>query len=192
MVIGGARVIIETYNCYNSCNTCSDLFYNNCTSCSNDLFLTNVSTCESFCFPPYYGDRTNNKCMLCDDICSSCVKQGIDQCLTCSNNLFLQQDFGPAACLPTCLLNTYKYNTNFTCLSCDITCSTCIQQGNDQCLTCADNLYLQKIFIYRKSLVLLLAFQLAHRILINLTQITHVCLVILVVQYVINKESINV
>ena len=134
-------------NCDSTCINCTGQNPNQCVSCINGLYLQNQSpnACLSTCPIGLYGDKTSGICKLCDLSCQSCSNAGANQCLTCSNSsaLFLQSNLGPSSCLSKCPLNTYPSTINYTCLSCDTTCSKCAGPYQTQCIICNYGLYLQ-------------------------------------------------
>ena len=134
--------------CDTTCNTCSAAGSSACSSCLLPLILqsfTGPSTCLSSCPSGYFQYTSNNTCLHCDISCLTCQQTAMDQCLSCANNLYLQPAIGPALCLSTCPLRTYKYTINYTCLPCDSTCLTCIGSSASQCLTCDTGIVLSSV-----------------------------------------------
>lgn len=79
--------------------------------------------------------------LLCDDSCESCVGPSSEDCLGCKSNKILKNSPGPSSCT-LCGDGYYKNLDNETCEVCNKICKTCSGPSSNDCLTCADNLYL--------------------------------------------------
>ena len=136
-----SHFLVETYSCDVTCNTCSGIGANQCTSCSI-TFLTASSTCISTCTFPFFGDSTTYTCVL------TCTASYYGNPLTrncestCPNNYFINPTDRicyqpcPSAsslygnpltgyCVTTCPTGMYQDTTTRICLYCDFNCATC-------------------------------------------------------------------
>ncbi|KAL4476414.1 hypothetical protein ABPG74_010147, partial [Tetrahymena malaccensis] len=127
-------------NCNSSCTSCSGGAQNNCMSCSGSLFLDlNTNTCVSNCPLSYYQNQVNNQCSKCNSSCATCNGGSINNCLSC--NLPLLFESSSNTCTSSCLNGQYMDMSSGTCMSCDLTCSTCTDGGVNGCSSCALPLY---------------------------------------------------
>ena len=95
--------------------------------------MNNEVDCVTSCPTSYYSDSVNSKCTSCLNSCKTC-NENPKICSSCSSIRILAK--GTCQCLEKYL------HSNGECYDCDSSCATCSGADSDECLTCANDLYL--------------------------------------------------
>ncbi|XP_022108203.1 furin-like, partial [Acanthaster planci] len=130
--------IRKCVRCNPSCKTCDGLSSQDCTSCYENRFLYDDSTCDSHCPYTTYTDRSDWRCKDCHSSCRSCSGPGARACETCDGDLFWSDN----QCLSDCPSGTFGDEGEQQCLRCFPTCGTCDGPFSDDCLSCSEGLRL--------------------------------------------------
>ncbi|KAL4487833.1 hypothetical protein ABPG73_005093 [Tetrahymena malaccensis] len=128
--------------CHSSCFNCVGPTKFQCFQCDssqNRFYNQNYSTCD--CGQGFYdilqpfqsGKLAVQTCLKCNSLCSQCIQNNL--CLTCINNLILLPNL-QCSCPQGSYLDS---NSNF-CLACYYTCQSCIGPGQQDCLSCKQNM----------------------------------------------------
>ena len=133
--------------CHNTCSECLDAS-ENCTSCKNVsgivyfLYSPNdENQCVQVCPDGFYGQKSNNKCMPCDNRCKLCTGPSNDSCSECQSTIINSVSvphyliYNTKICADTCPDGQYADATTKKCLLCDTNCKTC-QTNPKNCLSC--------------------------------------------------------
>ncbi|KAL4512376.1 hypothetical protein ABPG72_005378 [Tetrahymena utriculariae] len=127
--------------CNQSCQQCSGGSQHDCTSCNQNLFLSQDGSCQT-CNTAQGYYISNTKCLQCDNNCLSCLVQSTT-CISCKNPQILNMSSQCVTCDQT---NGYFispqniYNiTNPSiprCQNCFSSCLTCVDGGENSCTSC--------------------------------------------------------
>lgn len=124
--------------CHNECQTCYGPWKDRCLTCRIPGDYRQIETkCDSKC--PQIGTfyKNSTHCEACHNNCQKCTSQNNSGCLSCNSPYFLNLE---GICVSNCPLNTYKYSTNRTCLSCDSSsCQSCLDELG--CTDCVSGFY---------------------------------------------------
>lgn len=129
--------------CHASCILCNSSS-THCTQCRNVsgvLYYYYNFECVINCPNGYYGEKTNNTCVLCHSACALCYGPSTDQCYTCRPDATTTPatpyylSYGTNYCTTVCPYGQYANDTSSACLPCNINCATCIINSTN-CLTC--------------------------------------------------------
>jgi proprotein convertase subtilisin/kexin type 5 len=92
--------------------------------------------CIPFCPDGTYPDTKTNSCLACASICKTCIDK--NSCTSCPNQTYLFQN----NCTLKCPNRTYfTDNTTYTCVPCDISCSSSCETSPLDCTDCKDGYY---------------------------------------------------
>ncbi|ELP87476.1 protein serine/threonine kinase, putative [Entamoeba invadens IP1] len=124
-------------NCYNTTTSCIEPTTFGCISCEDGYYATEKYVCQP-----------------CNRICSTCAL-GPSLCLTCGNSNY--KDDATGSCISDVEIqekcsshlpngkctscNDGYYLNNLACLSCDVSCSTCVIEK--KCITCNSTNYMK-------------------------------------------------
>ena len=129
--------------CHSSCSVCTGSSNTQCSACASGNFLQPSSTtCLSTCPGGYWKDTTNNICAACDSACSACTGSSNTECSACTPGYFLQP-LPSTTCLNSCPSGYGGDSTINKCVQCDVSCSGCTGTGNDKCIACKSEYFLQ-------------------------------------------------
>ena len=144
--------------CSGNCQTCSKTF-TNCTSCDNNRFLSNNSTCVRDCGPGFFSDNATRSCKPCNKNCADCFGN-FDNCTICTSGKFRSVDgkcvdscakdefirsiarLSPL-CVKDCGKAFFVLPSNRSCLPCNVTCATCTGHAQ-RCSSCPSGKFLNK------------------------------------------------
>ena len=133
---GFNRFEVSLLHCDVSCNTCSGMGANQCTSCFSNTYLSSTSTCDATCVAPYFMDSTNWKCVTqCPSpyygvvATRACV-------LSCPDNFY--KNDGDRVCYSTCPAGVYGNPFDGYC---EATCPSGMYPnlGTSMCIWCDFN-----------------------------------------------------
>ena len=144
------------YKCHESCKTCSVGGNYKCDTCNIEKGYYPIEGKEGYCLlekdipNTYYLDLNQKKIFKCEINCNSCSK-GYDNitnqmnCDTCISGTYFE-NISSTNCIPKPETNYYigLYNGQKTLFPCHKNCLTCNKGGDDynnECLTCAGDLY---------------------------------------------------
>ncbi|KAL4449882.1 hypothetical protein ABPG74_015001 [Tetrahymena malaccensis] len=128
-------------NCELTCQECTGQNSNQCTKCSDSLFL-DVNKCVSVCQPGKFSNKSTNNCDLCDKSqCKECVDSSTN-CTKCDTNLYLKND---NTCQASCPKGFYGNPSNGKCDPCNSNCGTCFGPNADQCTNCSGDLFFDPV-----------------------------------------------
>ncbi|KAL4442387.1 hypothetical protein ABPG74_005728 [Tetrahymena malaccensis] len=105
------------------CNTCSDA--------NRDL-----PKCD--CKFGYYSVPGDPICKKCHYSCDQCTGPGINDCLTCPAGRIQYHVSKNVSFQCICPSNSFDQIGSPSCVSCDVSCSTCKGSTSSDCLTCPD------------------------------------------------------
>ncbi|KAL4499147.1 hypothetical protein ABPG72_017049 [Tetrahymena utriculariae] len=126
--------------CEISCQECDGPNSNQCTKCSNDLYL-DVNKCVDICSPGKFSNKSTKNCDLCDQKkCKECVGS-CTNCTKCNSNLYLFEN----TCQAVCPQGYYPNPSNGKCDSCNHSCETCFGPNADQCTNCKGDLFFDPV-----------------------------------------------
>ncbi|EWS73119.1 zinc finger lsd1 subclass family protein (macronuclear) [Tetrahymena thermophila SB210] len=121
--------------CEITCQECSGPNSNQCTKCSNDLYLDD-NKCVKICSPGKFSNLSTNNCDPCDKMkCKECDGSSTN-CTKCNSNLYLHHN----TCLAICPKGYYANLSNGKCDPCNTSCETCFGPNPDQCTNCKGEL----------------------------------------------------
>ncbi|KAL4456077.1 hypothetical protein ABPG74_014038 [Tetrahymena malaccensis] len=118
----------QCFNCDSICKNCFGAGPLNCVQCADGYFKAD-----------------NNLCLECDPSCQAC-KLGPKFCISCKPgyDYISYESSLPKSkyktCYKTCPPNQNTDQQNKICYSCSYACKTCSGPGDNQCLTCIDNI----------------------------------------------------
>lgn len=117
--------------CFSTCKTCAASSYQDCSSCTGNLYLEPSYECSVVCINPFIVDEANKKCIspcnsnqyvdkstrncqICNSQCETCYGPLDSNCLTCSaaSGTFLNYK----TCVTSCPNGKYADPNTRTCL----------------------------------------------------------------------------
>ena len=126
--------------CDPSCLTCNTSA-TDCQTCNNVtgipyFYLSNK--CLAICPNGYYGETSNNTCVLCPTGCSLCYGGTQSECTKCTTALSVPYFlvYGTTNCSTSCPDGQYSNTAANGCFLCDPNCHTCVGNAT-YCLTCS-------------------------------------------------------
>ena len=135
---------LTIFQCWPTCQTCSNPTSTDCITCYNHSTLkidTNECKCDDGYFMIINSNPCNvtpcSTCAVCEDPCEKCEGTP-NYCISCLENYFLFSN----ACQNICPNGTYADTFTMKCLPCDNLCFTCNGAGAFQCLSCIENYFL--------------------------------------------------
>lgn len=142
---GFRDVVINIDKCHASCAQCTGPAITQCSSCYSNalLIITGIfksCVCISNYYMFFYVPCTTSQCSLCtlcSNSCKTCYDSTSIQCLSCYSSTFLYN----GQCLAQCPTGKYADLPTLTCLSCDISCQTCVNEFLT-CTSCPIDSYL--------------------------------------------------
>ncbi|ELP92758.1 serine-threonine protein kinase, putative [Entamoeba invadens IP1] len=152
-------------SCSANCDLCTDS--TNCFQCKNNYYLVNTSNCVAIenCLSDYTKSDHCEKCKEgyrlqaggCVECtlknCSECYidPENNERCFRCQTDFVPSNGYCKSLSDVNCLVgsvvygcqrcsNGYYLNNVLECVSCDVSCGTCINQATN-CLTCSEDYY---------------------------------------------------
>ncbi|KAL4448722.1 hypothetical protein ABPG74_012811 [Tetrahymena malaccensis] len=116
--------------CDSSCKTCTGPGNSNCDSCSKGYYKLGEATCIQQCIDGYFPDSINYICMQCQDSCGKCTS--LSSCQQCNIGYY----------------QVTSSSNGVTCSKCFSTCSSCLSDSFNSCLSCQPS-----FFLYNKQCV---------------------------------------
>lgn len=145
--------------CNAACLLCN-LSSTNCQKCQNVsgvLYYYYAEKCLITCPNGYYGQNTNNTCVLCNLACSLCFGPSTDQCYSCQPDnqtlLYYYLSYGTTSCVQICPYGQYAVNGSYTCQPCNINCATCVGTSTN-CLTCTYVNTINIVYLYQNACII--------------------------------------
>lgn len=119
--------------CPPHCTACSDS--NSCTSCLPNTYLLSSGSCLSSC-PTGTFATSNGVCSSCHQSCLACNGSLNTDCIACLSQFLLVNQTCVVRALISCSVGEYFDYRSHECLSCHVTCASCISSDYNQCSSC--------------------------------------------------------
>ncbi|KAL4449881.1 hypothetical protein ABPG74_015000 [Tetrahymena malaccensis] len=124
--------------CHSTCFNCTGPNQDQCTQCSDDLYLNPGNKCLNTCPDGQFKNQENHKCEVCDSNCVTCITTK-NNCTKCSPKMVLDSD---GVCKNSCPEGKWTNSTTKQCELCDTNCKTCDNLSKSNCTSCNSPLFL--------------------------------------------------
>ncbi|KAL4470417.1 hypothetical protein ABPG74_012028 [Tetrahymena malaccensis] len=138
----------KCYDCHNSCQTCNGNDKENCISCQPP-FMWLGKICDQCPQSNYYADLETKKCIPCDSSCELCNGDKETDCKKCKDQkkFHIEQITENGNSIEVkyckeCQTNSGYFIKADLCLKCHTSCLTCLDQSENKCTSCQQDLLL--------------------------------------------------
>lgn len=132
-------------DCDETCGTCSGPSSTDCLSCTHATFsFLSGSSCVGSCPNATFVDMQTGAaaCLPCHASCAECSGSSSTSCVSCPSTGTKYFDDGQ--CVTACPTIGKFATVNMTCVECDASCLTCVDETPTGCTSCAENGELQE------------------------------------------------